>query len=267
MRFPLQSDLLTLGRNRDLLLKLTRREIEARFRGSALGVIWLYAQPLALIAAYYLLFDVVFGARVGAGAESRSLGLHLIAGIVPWMAFADAVSRGMHSLVQEGRLLQKTPLPPVLFPARAVLASAVTYLPLLVMLAAGYAWHLGGSTALLLLPALGLGIFILAFLAAYSLALLTAAARDVEQVAGLLLALGLFASPVLFPIERFPDSLQGLLWLNPMTPLVLGFQSVLLDQAWPHISVWLAVALWAVALALLLGRLVANSHDQLVDWL
>ena len=149
-----------LWRARALCLVLTRREISARYAGTALGVAWAYVQPLLTIAAYYLVFDVVFAMRLGDGAPTRAVGAYLIVGMLPWMAFCDALMRGMASLVEAGSVLQKNALPPVLFPVRAVLASQVVYAPLLVVLVLAYApWH-GGAAALVLLPLVFLLMFV-----------------------------------------------------------------------------------------------------------
>lgn len=264
---PLIADLISLWQNRLLALMLARQEIVSRFAGSVLGILWLYAQPLLMIAAYYFVFDVVFNARVSAEGTEHAVGRYLIAGMVPWMAFSDAVSRGMHCLVQEGALLQKNPLPPVLFPARVVLATAVTYLPLFVMLAIAYGIEGGVWAALPAMILLILGLLVLGFMMAYVLALMVAAMRDVQQVAAVFLSLGLFASPVLFPIDRFSGLISGFLWLNPMTPLILGFQAVLLNGVWPGLAVWGALLAWLSGLAWLLNRMIGNSRHQLVDWL
>ena len=115
-------DVVLLGRGRSLLAVLTRREIGARFAGSAGGVLWAWVQPALSIAAYFLVFDVVFALRMGEGAPTARVGTFLIVGMLAWMAFSDATQRAMGSLVEVGGLLQKNALPPALFPARAVLA-------------------------------------------------------------------------------------------------------------------------------------------------
>jgi lipopolysaccharide transport system permease protein len=99
------------------------------------------------------------------------------------------------------------------------------------------------------------------------LAILTAALRDVAQGVGLLLSLGIFLSPVLFPLAQFPARWRWVLWLTPMTAPVLGYQSALLEGAVPHAAVWIALAAWLVVLALLLNLALGRSRDQLVDWL
>jgi lipopolysaccharide transport system permease protein len=108
---------------------------------------------------------------------------------------------------------------------------------------------------------------LLSFLMAYLLAILAAALRDVVQVVGVLLSLGVFLSPVLFPVDLFPERWRWLLWLNPMTGPILGLQSALLQGAWPAPAVWLAIGAWLALLAALLSVALARSRDQLVDWL
>src|SRR5690606_2305452 len=105
-----------LWRARALLGVLTRREVASRYAGTALGTLWAYAQPALTLAAYYLVFDVVLAIRVGAGAPTHAVGTYLVAGLLPWMAFSDALSRGMASLLEAGAMLQKNALPPLLFP-------------------------------------------------------------------------------------------------------------------------------------------------------
>jgi lipopolysaccharide transport system permease protein len=263
----LANELTVLWRLRGLLAVLTRRELTARFAGSAGGLLWVWLPPLLTVAAYYLLFDVVFGMRLGSGAPTARVGTYLIAGMLAWMAFVDAVQRGMNSLLEAGGTLQKNALPPGLFPARAALASGMVFAPLLLLLIALY----GGShrfgwgvAAVPLLIALQTA---LSFLLAYLLAIMTAALRDVAQVAQVALSLGVFLSPVLYPATLFPERWRWLLWLNPMTGPVLGYQSALLQGQWPGWRVWAAILLWLALLALLLSVALRRSRDELVDWL
>jgi lipopolysaccharide transport system permease protein len=264
---PLVDQFAEIWRLRELLRLMTGREIHSRFTGTALGLVWLYAQPLLTVAAYYFVFDVVFKARLGEGAPSRTLGVYLIVGMVPWMAFADAVSRAMTSLVEAGGLLQKNALAPVLFPARAVVASAVTYLPPTVLVAGAVAMATTPSVSLLWLPVLVAAQLAIAFLLGYALAILAAAMRDVLQVVGFVMSLGVFASPVMFTMTMIPEGFRWLLWLNPMTPVILGFQSVVLSGQTPAVDVWAAIVVWIASLALLLNRLIRRSGEHLVDWL
>lgn len=263
----LRADVAQLWRLRRLLVVLARRELGQRTAGSAGGWLWVWLPPLATMAAYFLVFDVVFGMRLGGQAPASRVGTYLIVGMLPWMAFADAVQRGMGSLIDSAGLLQKNPLPPVLFPARAVLASAVVFAPLLLALVPLYAGSHGWGAGLLALPLLLCMQLVLTFVLAYLLAILSAALRDVMQVVAVLLSLGVFLSPVLFPLSLFPAGWRWLLWFNPMTAPVLGYQSALLQGSWPPLAVWGVLAAWLGLAGVLLSVAIARSREQLVDWL
>lgn len=257
----------TLWRSRGLLWTLTRRELASRYAGSAAGVLWAYLQPLLMVGAYFLVFDIVFAMRMGNQAPTSRVGTYLVVGSLPWLAFCESLSRGASSLVDAGGLLQKNALPPVLFVARSVLAGAVVFVPLMVLLTVGYLPVSGITWALLALPLLLLLQGAIAFLLAYVLAILAAAVRDTLQILGFALSVGIFLSPVLFPISMFPQDWRWMLYANPMTPLVQGYQAVLLQGAWPEAIVWIAPLVWLLALTLVLNGLLQRSRDQLVDWL
>lgn len=263
----LMSEMQALWRARTLLWVLTRREVAARHTGTALGVLWPYLQPLLTVAAYYLVFDVVFAMRLGEGAPTHAVGAFLVVGALPWMAFCDAVSRGMNSLLDAGGLLQKNPLPPVLFTTRAVLASALIYAPLVLVMGLVYTPSHQFQWPIVALPMLLVLQLVLCLVAGYCLAILAAALRDTVQLVGFLLSVGIYLSPILFPLNLFPEQWRWLLWFNPMTGLVQGYQEVLLKANWPSLSVWCVTLAWIFVLAVVLALLVRRSRDQLVDWL
>ena len=252
---------------RALVWVLTRREVAARHAGTAVGVLWPYLQPLLTVAAYYLVFDVVFAMRLGEGAPTHAVGTFLVVGALPWMAFCDALARGMNSLIEAGSVLQKNPLPPVLFPVRAVLASTWVFGPLVLGVALVYIWGHGVGWPALALLGLWLGQAVLTLLLAYSCAILAAAVRDVAKVVTFFLAVGVYVSPILFPTSMFPAGWGWVLWLNPMAALVVGYQSILLQGQWPDMQVWAVLLAWLLLALGLLAVLTARSRDQLVDWL
>lgn len=263
----LNQEINALWRARALVWVLTRREIAARHAGTALGIFWPYVQPLLTVGAYYLVFDVVFAMRLSEQAPTRAVGAFLIVGALPWMAFCDAVSRGMNSLIEAGSVLQKNALPPVLFPVRAVLASSVIYGPLIAVVALAYAPLHRFNVPLLCLVPLMLVQLVLSAALGYLLAILAAALRDTVQLVGFLLSVGIYLSPVLFPLTLFPENWRWVLWFNPMTAFIIAYQSILLQGAMPPVSVWVVMLVWTLLVCALLNILVPRSRDQLVDWL
>lgn len=256
-----------MWRARSLLRVMTQRELASRYAGSAAGVLWAYLQPLLTVGAYVLVFDIVFAMRMGVNAPTTRVGIYLVVGSLPWLAFCESLARGASSLVDAGSLLQKNALPPVLFVARSVLAGWVVFVPLMVLLTIAYLPVSGFGWALLAMPLLLLLQGALAFLLAHMLAIFAAAVRDTTQILGFLLSVGIYLSPVFFPLSMFPDEWRWLLFVNPMTAFVMAYQSVLLQGLWPALTLWVVALGWLLVLALLLNGLIKRSRDQLVDWL
>jgi lipopolysaccharide transport system permease protein len=222
---------------------------------------------MLMVGAYFLVFDIVFAMRMGSDAPTTRVGTYLVVGSLPWLAFCESLSRGANSLVDAGNLLQKNALPPALFVARSVLAGWVIFVPLMILLTLGYLPISGFGWALLAIPLLLVIQGILAFLLAHTLAILAAAVRDTVQILAFALSVGIYLSPIFFPVSMFPQEWRWLLFVNPMTALVLAYQSVLLQGLWPDLTLWAIVLGWLLAMALLLNGLIARSRDELVDWL
>ncbi len=267
MQSALLSDLFQLRQHKVLLAVMARRELASRYAGSSVGLMWAYLQPLLMIGAYFLVFDLVFSMRLGANAPTSRVGTYLVVGSLPWLSFCESLSRGATSLLDAGSLLQKTALPPVLFVARSVMAGWAVFVPLMLLLAIAYLTVSGIGWFLLALPLLMALQLIVAFLLAYVCAILAAAVRDTTQVLSFALSVGIFLSPVLFPINLFPGGWQWVLYLNPMTPLVLGYQSIMLQGQWPAPQIWVVAVIWIMVLGWLLSTLLKRSREEIVDWL
>lgn len=263
----MRQDLRAVWAMRHMLRVMVWRELAARHSGTAGGVAWVYVQPLLTIAAYYLVFDVVFAMRLGDAAPTKAVGTFLIVGMLPWQAFCEALGRGTSSLIEAGHLLQKNALPPALMVLRTVLASALVYVPLMLLVALAYTPLHSWSWGLLAFPMVLAGQLLLVSLWAYVLAILAAALRDTVQLVTFGLSIGVFLSPVLFPLTLFPEAWRWVLWLNPMTAWVLAYQNMLLLGDWPTWQSWCGMVVWIGAGGLALGPLIRRSRDELVDWL
>lgn len=246
---------------------MTKREMRSRYAGSMLGALWAYVQPLLTVAVYFLVFDVVFAMRMGENAPVQRLGTYLVVGALPWLAFADALSRAATSLVDAANVLQKNALAPTLFVMSSVLASWLAFMPVMVLLALLYGFMTGHWRACTALPLLLFLQLLLSYLCGHVLALLTAATRDTTQVLAFVLGVGIFLSPVLFPLTLFPENWRWALYLNPMSSWVLGYQQVMLSGQWPSLNLWVFMTCWLLLATAVLVWLKHNSREEWVDWL
>lgn len=235
-----------LLRYRSLLATLTRRELEARYRGSLLGFLWSLANPLLLLAVYTAVFDLVFQQRA---AGARPYAVFLLCGLFPWIWLSTALLDGCVSLSVNAGLLRKAVFPAEVLPVVATLASLAHFLLalpvlLLALLVARALGHpVGGWSALLLpLPVL----LQLAFVAGLALALASLAVhfKDIRDLLQNSLTLLFFLTPILYPLAAVRQ-VRGLSWLvalNPLTPFVRLFQELLFFGRVPAADLWLQAA-------------------------
>lgn len=252
---------------RSLLRALVQRELSARHTGTVGGLFWVYAQPLLTVAVYYFVFDVVLGMRLGEDAPVKAVGTFLVVGLLPWQAFCESLSRTTICLIEAAHLIQKSSLTPLIVVLRSTVAVAIVYMPLLFVLALLYIPLHGWSIALFVLPILICTQFVLVYLLGHVLAVFAAALRDTVQLVSFMLSIGVFLSPILFPVSQFPSAWRWVLYANPMTAWVQGYQSVLLQGAWPTIESFIAIAVWLMVATIMLRLVDLHSRDQLVDWL
>ncbi len=253
---------------RSLLLTLTVRELKGRYRGSVLGFLWSFAQPLLLLAVYSLVFGYIFKPRVS-GAEPYPL--YLICGLFPWIWFSTALIEGTLSLVMNSGLIRRSVFPIELLPMVSVLSNLVHLLLALPVLFAGIlvarlaGAPVGGWGALSLPLILALELPLISGLA-LALAALHAHFKDVRDLLTSALTLMFFLTPVLYPIDAIGiPLLRWVVRLSPVTPFTLAYQQALFEGRWPALHLWgemivVAFVAWA------LGAFVFNRlRETLVE--
>lgn len=239
----------------DVLSLLTTREVVVRYRQSLLGPAWAVVQPLAMMLLFTVVFGVVLGVEGPAGVPYP---LFLFAGLIPFQLFQNVIQRGASAVTNAGPLVTKVAVPLDVFPTAAFLHSlfdALLTLGIFAVIAAVYALvgESGVRSSAPLAVAFVLLAGTLALGAAYILSALVVFARDVYVIVPLLVQVLMFASPVVYDIERVPAAYLGLYRLNPLAVAVEGVRAAMFGRTLP--PTW-AVA-WAaiVAVGLLwLGR-------------
>lgn len=236
---------------RDLVRFLTWRDLKVRYAQSVLGVGWAVGQPLLMMGV----FSVFLGALAKVDApDDLPYPVFVLAGLVPWIFFQNAVSSAGQSVVGSARLIEKVWFPRLVVPLAALLA----WVPDLgastvVLLGVMTGFRVTPSTSALLIPAFAAFALVAACAVGLWVAALNVAYRDVKYALPFLLQLGMFATPVVYPSSLVPDGLMPIYGLNPMAGVVEGFRWSLLGTAPP--SAWMMLASAAVTVAVLLGGL------------
>jgi len=237
---------------------MLRRELRAKYKASALGILWSYLYPLAMVAVYTLVFSFLWHA-----VDVPHYPLFILSGLAVWSFFQAATQMSAGSIVANANLIRSVRFPREVIPTSVVLAQAVASLVMFGVLV---------PAALILVSAVGISMLLAVpmFLAFLCLALgigwlvstATVFFRDVEHLIGVLFLPWFFLTPILYSLDQLPKAAEHpvvvhlMRYLNPVTPYVEGIRGVLVQGQIPGTSLLVyifvvgplvaAIGLWVI---------------------
>jgi ABC-type polysaccharide/polyol phosphate export permease len=241
-------------RYRELFGNLFRRDLQAKYRGSALGVLWTIVNPIMLMGVYLLVFGVVWKSPFANGGHYP---LFLLSGLAVWTFFAAALQSATRSMLDNANLIRKIRFPRQLVPLSVVGAHLVSFAAMLVILLVVNAIALPRARATELL-AIPLSLLVLGLVSGLALAFasLNVLFRDIEFIVAALLVPWFFLTPIIYPLTsgtlaQHKHVIDAIHWANPLSPAVEAIRAPLFLGQMPFWgdALYLVVAS-AVALAL-----------------
>jgi homopolymeric O-antigen transport system permease protein len=221
--------------HRPTIEAFVRRDIRGRYVTSVLGLSWALIQPLVLLLLYTFVFAYVLKVRFGANGTTGSFALYLFCGMLPWLAFAEGITRSASVIVEQAPLIKKVVFPSEILPAYVVVSALVMELAGLVILLAGVGlFYRGLGWSVALLPVLIALQFLFTLGVGWVLASLNVFLRDVGQVLGMALTLWMFLTPIFYPAELMPQRYVWILYVNPMYYVVQAYRDVILEGHSPQ---------------------------------
>jgi ABC-type polysaccharide/polyol phosphate export permease len=239
----------TLLRYRALVQSLVSRELKARYRGSVLGFLWSFVNPLLQLLTYTLVFTVILPNKQ---PDIQPFFLFLFCGILPWTWFQTSLAEASGVLIASSNLIKKVLFPAEVLPTVCVLANLAHFmfgLPILLLFLA-YQGKLAWTALLLPLPILVQLVLTLGI--ALFLSALTVHFRDIQSILSHVLHLWFFATPVIYSYAQIAEgtALRRVLRLNPMTHVVVTYQQMLFHGNVDHWrGLFLALLVGVVAFA------------------
>lgn len=225
---------LTVWRNVGLIRSLVRRDVTARYRGSFGDVLWTVLNPLLLMLTYFFVFGIVLRARFGNDPSRSGFALYFLAGMLPWLPFAEAVGRSPLVVLEYRNFVKKLVFPVEILPVNLTISGLVTqafalgaFFLFLVILRGGI------PLTALWLPALIVPQLLFTAGVCWFLAALGVYMRDLGHIMGYLLTLWFFITPICYDGGALPPEAVGILRKNPIFVLVTGFRDVLLEGRAP----------------------------------
>jgi len=242
-----------LWRNRALLLALTRREIEGRYRGSALGLFWTLATPALTLAAYTFVFSVIFQVKWGGSTQTHGeFAVIAFAGLLVFSCFSECVGRAPGLVLAQANLVKKVVFPVEVLPAVAMGGALFQMLAgIAVLLAIAAVMGFAPGPSLLALPAVMLPLVLGTLGLTWAIAAAGVFFRDLGQAVALLVTLLMFMIPIFYPADAVPEAFRPLVALNPLAALIEEMRAILLWGRWPDWSrlAWLGLLGWCLAWA------------------
>ncbi|PXV84256.1 ABC transporter permease [Nitrosomonas eutropha] len=236
----------SLWRNRSLVHASAKREVLGRYRGSALGLLWSFFNPIFMLAVYTFVFRVVFKARWNTGSDSKTeFALVLFAGLIVFNLFAECINRAPGLILSNVNYVKKVVFPLEILPFVALLSALYHAVISLIVWLVAYLVLFGVPHAtLLFLPLVILPFCLFIMGLSWALASLGVFLRDVSQFIGVLTTVLMFLSPIFYPATALPENYRHWLYLNPLTPVVEMVRDVLYWGKIPEFAMlglyWLA---------------------------
>ena len=256
--------LMEIWNHRELLDRLVRREVKARYKDSRLGVVWSLFRPLVQLMIYYF----AIGQIMGAARSVPDFAVFVFIGLTMWMLYSEIISGGAGSIIGNAGLVKKVYLPREIFPLAAIGSALVNFFVQFGVLIVGIAVlsYFTWSPTLLLAPLAFVTILVFGAALGMLVAAVNVYLRDVQHFVEIYLLVFFWASPIVYPFT-FVHNAIGSGWLeelylaSPVTLSIIGAQKALwaagssttngIVQVWPeNLDVRLIIA-FAVSLLLL----------------
>ena len=221
-------------------MNLAQNDFKTKYVGSYLGIIWAFIQPLVTILVYWFVFQV--GLRSGNVGNFPFI-LWLMAGLVPWFFFSDALSAGTTSLLEYQYLVKKIVFKISVLPAVKIISAMyvhIAFMALTVIIYAFYGYTPDWHTLQIIYYTFCTAVLSLALV--YFTCSIVIFFRDTTQIVGIFLQIGMWMTPIMWQIAILPTQFLWIFKAMPMYYVVAGYRDSLIDKVWfwerPYETAW-----------------------------
>ena len=235
-----------------LIRYLVQRQISRNYRSSYLGLAWAFLGPLMMVALLTLVFSEMLGIRFReiTGDSALNFGLYLYCGLVPFLAYSDALNRGVNIIRRNSDLVQKVVFPLEILPLTTAITSLIVnsvfglgaLMVILLVLEQRLHW------TVLLLPLIVIPQLLFTLGLNYLMAVAGTYMPDIRETLRAVVRATFFMTPIIWPAEKVPESLRFLVDYNPLAFLVEAYRHLILDGTLPNGMATFYFSLFAVTL-------------------
>ena len=221
---------LRLYNYRELLKSNVKKEIRGKYKGSFLGVLWSFLNPLLQVAVYAIVFPYIMRVKTDNYLQ------YLIVGIIPWTFFTTVLNQGMIAVRMNSGIIKKVYFPREILPISVALSGLVNFfISCIIILLFCVFGGLGISWHLLLLPVFAIIQFFLCLGIVMALSAINIYIKDVEYIVTFIVNMLFYATPILYPATLFPENIRWILYINPLTELVEAYRDIFMYHQLPSL--------------------------------
>lgn len=243
-----------LYQNRRLIWKLAKNDFKKRYAGSYLGAVWAMVQPVVTVAMYYVVFTFLMPSKATLVGEGVSVPyvLFLTAGLVPWFYFSEAIVNGTMALLEYDYLVKKVVFKISVLPIIKIIAATFIhafFVCVMLIIAAVYGYYPSVYTLQIFYYAFCMFVLVLAL--SYTTCSVVIFFRDLSQIINILMQIGMWATPILWSIDRFQGTaLEVVLKVNPLVYIVNGYRSAVWEHTWFFEDFYSTMYFWIITMVL-----------------
>lgn len=242
---------------RQMIFSLVKKDLRGRYKGSVLGFLWTFINPLLQLVVYTIVFSFILKTNI------ERYYLYLFVALIPWIFFSSSITVGSASIVAQKDLIKKIYFPRMVIPISYVTSSFVNMLLCFIVIFAVIIVSGAGINflALLTLPVIMLVEYILALGMAMLTSAITVYFRDLEHILGIVTMAWMYMTPIMYDKSIVPENLMPIFNLNPMTHVIECYRAVLYEKKIPDLTTLLSAAGLGI-LILIVGILVFNKLQK-----
>lgn len=241
-----------IGRNRALIREMVVRDIKGGHAGHGLGSLWVYMQPIVVVASLMLIFGMVIGGKMAVTATfPGDYTSYILVGLTPWLLMSNALGRATNAFAGNANLVKQVVFPIETLPVASMVACFMIYAPTYVLMV-GYKLVIGGGLSGLAL-ALPLVVAMHALMCiglTLLLSVTTPFLRDIREFVTMYMSVSMYFTPAIYLPDWVPAAIRPVLYLNPFSYVVWVYQDVLFFGEIRHAFAWAIFAAMAVGLFL-----------------
>ena len=231
---------------REMIYALVKRDLKGRYKGSVLGFLWTFLNPLLQLAVYTMVFSAIMRSGI------RDYYLFLFVALIPWIFFSTSLTGGAGCILAQQDMVKKIYFPREILPISYVTSQFVNVLLsflaiFAVLICAGYPLLSGAVSCLPLVMAVE---YVLALGFAFVMSAVMVYIRDLEYLLGIFMMAWQFLTPIMYSVDQVPEHMRWIFSINPMSGVIAAYRDILYYGKMPGMETLLSAALVGIGMLL-----------------